>query len=121
MGGDNLRRNRPDADAPEPARLRQLRWMVNGLTATLILGVITVVVLLVIRLSALQPAPPPVLPPVLPDALALPPGETAQAVTLGTGWVAVVTRDTEGAERIRVFDAATGAERAAVPIGPAPD
>ena len=91
--------------------------MVNGLTATLILGVITVVVLLVIRLSALQSAPPPV----LPDALALPAGETAQAVTLGTGWVAVVTRDAAGLERIRVFDAATGAERAAVPIGPAPD
>jgi hypothetical protein len=106
----------PD-DLPEPPRLRALRRLVTVLTATLILGVITVVALLVIRLSALQPAPPPV----LPDALALPAGETAQAVTLGTGWVAVVTRDAAGAERIRVYDAATGTERAAVAIAPAGD
>jgi hypothetical protein len=91
--------------------------MVNGLTATLILGVITVVALLVIRLSAFQPAPSPV----LPEALVLPSDEAAQAVTLGTGWIAVVTRDAAGQEHIRVFDAASGAERAAVPIDPASD
>lgn len=49
--------------------------------------------------------------PALPPALTLPAGEAATAVTLGTGWVAVVTRDGGGMERIRVFDAGTGAER----------
>ena len=35
----------------------------------------------------------------------------ATALTRGTGWIAVVTRDEGGAERIRVLDAATYAER----------
>jgi len=101
-------------DVPEPPALRRLRRLVTLLTATLILGVITVVALLVIRLAALRPAGPPA----LPAAIALPAGESARAVTLGTGWVAVVTVDAAGVERIRVADAATGAELAAVEIAP---
>jgi hypothetical protein len=103
-------------DWPEPPRLRALRRLVTALTATLILGVITVVALLVIRLAALGPAPAPA----LPEAVALPAGETARAVTFGTGWIAVVTVDAAGVERIRVLDAASGAERGAVEIAPAP-
>jgi hypothetical protein len=95
-----------DADFPEPPRLRALRRMVMALTGTLIVGVITVVALLVIRLAAL--APPPT-PPALPEAVVLPTGESARAVTFGTGWIAVVTVDDVGSERIRVLDAATGA------------
>jgi Family of unknown function (DUF6476) len=102
-----------DDEFPEPPRLRQLRWLVNALTGTLIAGVITIVGLLVIRLSQLPE------PPALPAEIALPAGETAAAVTIGTGWVAVVTRDAEGIERIRVLDRATGAERASVEIVPA--
>lgn len=114
MSGDTFGRSGPgDHETPEHPRLRQLRWLVNGLTVTLIVGVITIVAVLVIRLSSIAPAP------LLPEALALPPGETAQAVTLGTGWVAVVTRDAAGTERIRVLDAATGTERAAVTFAPA--
>ena len=101
------------AEPPEPRGLRALRRLVTVLTATLILGVITVVGLLVIRLWALSPAPAPALPP----EIALPAGETARAVTFGTGWVAVVTVDATGAERIRVLDAATGAERGVLAIG----
>jgi hypothetical protein len=99
-----------EADYPEPRRLRQLRRLVTALTATLIVGVITIVALLVIRLAPLSRSP------LLPDAIALPAGETASAVTLGTGWVAVVTADGAGRERIRVFDALSGAERASVAI-----
>ena len=90
---------------PEPRRLRQLRRLVTALTATLIVGVITIVVLLVIRLAPLARAPE------LPPAVRLPAGESARAVTLGTDWLAVVTVDAEGRERIRVLDRATGAER----------
>lgn len=87
--------------------------MVNALTLTLLAGFLTVVATIVIRLSAAPPAPP-----VLPEALSLPRGERARAVTLGTGWVAVVTVDATGLEHVRVFDAETGAERAAIAIEP---
>ncbi len=100
-------------DFPEPPRLRQLRWLVNALTATLIVGVITIVGLLVIRLGATPPAPQ------LPAEVRLPAGETATAVTFGRGWVAVVSVDAGGRERIRVLDAASGAERATLEIPPA--
>jgi len=77
---------------------------VTVLTATLIVGVITIVVLLVIRLASFAP----VAAPALPEAVALPAGERAGAVTFGAGWIAVVTTDAAGRERIRVFEAATG-------------
>jgi hypothetical protein len=99
-------------DFPEPRRLRQLRWLVTALTATLILGVITIVALLVIRLSSIGAAPE------VPAGVALPAGETAEAVTMGKGWIAVVTVDEAGKERIRVLDAATGAPLAVTEIVP---
>jgi hypothetical protein len=102
-----------DDDFPEPPRLRRLRRLVTLLTATLIVGVITTVGLLVIRLSALAPAPAP------PAEIVLPAGESARAVTFGEGWLAVVTVDGAGRERIRVLDRATGAERAVTEIAPA--
>jgi hypothetical protein len=107
---------RDGAETPEPPGLRRLRRLVTLLTATLILGVITVVALLVIRLAALRPAAPPM----LPAQIILPIGEQTQAVTLGTGWVAVVTRDAAGVERLRVLDAETGAPRAEATIAPTP-
>ena len=103
-----------DEDFPEPPRLRQLRRLVTLLTVTLIAGVITVFALLVIRLSSLERRAP-----ALPPAITLPAGESARAVTLGDGWVAVVTADAAGRERIRVLDAGTGAERAVTEIAPA--
>jgi hypothetical protein len=99
----------PD-DLPEPRRLRQLRRLVTALTATLIAGVITVVALLVIRLA------PVTHPPELPASLELPGDESARAVTFGTDWIAVVTADASGRERIRVLDRATGAARAVIEI-----
>lgn len=106
--------NAAHEEAPEPPRLRQLRLMVLALTATLIGGVIAIVALLVIRLQA---APAPV---ALPPEVRLPADERAQAVTLGPDWLAVVTVDGLGRERIRVLDRASGAERAAVDIMPRP-
>jgi len=62
----------------------------------MIFGLITVIVLLVIRLQAI-----PASAPVLPDEVALPEGVTAEAITFGRGWYAVVTGD----DRILVYDA----------------
>ena len=103
-----------DEEFPEPPRLRRLRRLVTLLTATLIVGVITIVGLLVIRLTAVRPTAE------LPAAITLPAGERAGAVTFGSDWLAVVTVDGEGRERIRVLDRSTGRERAMAEIAPAP-
>lgn len=78
-----------------PPSLRWLKWLVTALTLTLILGVITIVGLLVTRLplGTVQP---------FPENLALPDGAVPQAITRGSGWVAVVTAD----NRILIFDTA---------------
>jgi hypothetical protein len=100
-------------DGPEPPRLRQLRLLVTALTLTLILGVIAIVALLVIRLGALGGGRV-----VLPDEIRLPASEKARAVTLGTDWIAVVTVDGDGQERVRVLDRNTGADRGSIEIRP---
>ena len=89
-----------------PLSVRLLQWLVIGLTASLILGVITVVVVIVIRFPfGDTPAP------LLPDTITLPPGVTAQAVTVGPGWYAVVTGDA-----ILIYDRDTGALRQRVAV-----
>ncbi len=77
-----------------PPSLRLLKRLVTVLTVTMILGVITVVGLLVIRMPQMN------IPPALPASLVLPKGVTATAVTMGTGWIAVVT----SGNHILVFD-----------------
>ncbi len=85
----------------EPPQLKFLRRLVTTLTVVMIGGLVVVISLLVIRLSG-DPAIPS-----LPDHIALPDGASAQAVTFGDGWVALVTTDS----RILVFDAQSGALR----------
>lgn len=76
-------------DAPEPRlppSLRLLKWLVMGLTLTMIFGVITVVWLLVTRMPDYSAAH-------FPEKLALPEGTKAEAITRGRGWTGVVTTD----------------------------
>ncbi|MEM8690776.1 MAG: DUF6476 family protein [Pseudomonadota bacterium] len=73
--------------AQEPANLRFLRRLVTGLTAIMIMGVLTIIVLLVIRLNATPSAVQ------LPDTLTLPDGTKPTAFTLGPDWLAVITDD----------------------------
>ena len=83
-------------DAPElPPSLRFLQRLVTVLTVTMILGVIAMVGLLVTRLPQVSATP------VLPAGLTLPDGARVAAVTMGTGWIAVVTTD----DHILIFDA----------------
>lgn len=80
----------PDApDAALPPSLRLLKWLVVVLTLTMIGGVITVVALLVTRMPRVMTASVPA----LPETFILPEGVKAEAVTFGTGWIAVVTTD----------------------------
>ena len=73
-----------------------LARLVTLLTAVMIVGVLTIVVLLVIRLN--QPVASHA--PELPDNLILPTDAGIHAITAGPGWYLVVTRD----ERIFLFD-----------------
>ena len=86
-----------DADRLPPS-LRFLKALVIVLMITMIAGVIAVVTLLVTRL------PDPNAAPRLPEGLAMPAGAVPAAVTLGAGWLAVVTEDS----RILIFSAADG-------------
>ena len=74
------------------------------LTVVMIGGLVLVVSLLVIRLSADGPS--------LPEAITLPEGVEAQAVTFGTGWIAVVTTD----DRILILDPDSGELRQEIEI-----
>ncbi len=94
-----------DAAPPLPRSVRLLQWLVIGMTATMIVGVITVVGVVVTRF----PKPPT---PPLPETLALPAGQSAVAVTQGRDWVAVVT----DADTILVYDRATGRLRQTVTL-----
>ncbi len=88
-----------DTPFEEPPHLRLLRRLVTVLTVVMIFGLLTIVAVIVMRFTG--SAPPGV--PVLPATLTLPEGERAEAVTMGQGWVAVVTRGVDGTETIRVF------------------
>ncbi len=79
---------------PEPANLRFLRRLVTTLTAVMILGLLVILSLLVIRLNT---APAPL---TLPEAITLPGGARAAAVTLAPDHVVVLT---EG-QRVLVYD-----------------
>lgn len=82
--------------------LRLLRWLVTGLALVMGLGMIAIVALLWLRLGQ------PMLPD-LPDAISLPDGAQAEAVTFARDWIVVVTDagevllyDRSGALRDRV-------------------
>ncbi|EBA16627.1 hypothetical protein RSK20926_02444 [Roseobacter sp. SK209-2-6] len=83
----------------EPAQLKFLRRLVTTLTVVMIGGLVVVISLLVIRLSDKGPA--------LPQDITLPAGAEAQAVTFGSDWIAVVTKD----NRILILDPASNAVR----------
>lgn len=92
-----------------PASLRLLKWLVIGLTASLIAGVITVIWLLVTRL------PVPFAAPAVPPGLALPAGATAAAITMAADWIGVATTD----GRMFIFNR-DGSLRQELRITPAP-
>lgn len=102
----------PQEPATLPPELRFLKWLVTALAGTMIIGLITIVTLFVIRLPK-APAPNPA----LPETLAMPDGLSAEAVTIGRGWVGVVASGAEG-EEFLIFDATSGTLRQRIPVKP---
>ncbi len=82
-----------------------LKWLVTGLTATMMAGLIVLIWLFVTRFPDRADVP-------LPDAVTLPSGTTVTAFTRGPDWFAVVTDD----DRILILDASTGTVRQTVTI-----
>ncbi|WP_373356495.1 DUF6476 family protein [Pseudoroseicyclus sp. CXY001] len=76
----------PEEPGGLPPELTWLKWLVITLAGVMIAGFILLITVLVVRLNA----PPRGLP--LPEEIALPEGETVEAVTAGPGWYIVVTR-----------------------------
>ena len=104
--------NTPEHEPDLPPSLRFLKGLVITLMITMIFGVITVVWLLVTRMPDASTTTPQV-----PDALTLPDGLEAEAVTLGKGWIAVVTTSQE----ILIFDPSGGLlKRIQLQLKPAP-
>jgi hypothetical protein len=102
----------PQDPATLPPELRFLKWLVTALAGTMIIGLITIVTLFVIRLpKAAAPNP------ALPGTLEMPEGLSAEAVTMGRGWIGVVASGAEG-EEFLIFDAISGALRQRVPVRP---
>lgn len=104
----------PSLSEADERTLRFLRLLVLVLTATMIVGMVVLVVLFLTRFPKAGPASTTNAGFVLPDTLELPEGATVQAVTQGRDWWAVVTGD----DRILIFDAETGALRQTLAIAP---
>lgn len=92
----------------ETGHLRFLRLLVTGLTGTMIVGLLAIVVLFVMRFSAHAPT--------IPDVITLPDGAQAVAFTQATDWYAIVTDD----NRILIYDRFTGELRQEVELKSAP-
>ena len=98
--------------SPEQERhLKVLRWLVTALTATMIVGLIVLIVLFVTRFPEPRATAPTATIP-LPDSIPLPDGTRVTAFTRGPDWFAVVTGD----NRILILDAATGALRQSITV-----
>ncbi len=103
----------PSLSPADERTLRFLRILVLVLTATMIVGMVVLVVLFLTRFPGAKNAPTESRSGgfVLPETIAVPDGAHVQAVTQGEDWWAVVT-DTE----ILIFDGASGVLRQKVEI-----
>ena len=80
----------------------------------MILGLLTIIALIVITLLRVSSGA------ALPAHITIPGGETTLAFTQGSDWIALVTKDGQGTERIRILDSATGQQRQTIDVAPRP-
>lgn len=102
----------PDEDLPEPPQVRRLRRLVTALTLSCIVAVLAVAAALVGRVLLFDQGGAPLSPAgagAAAQRLALPAGERIVAVGQGPGTILLVTEDAAGLERLRRYDAASGA------------
>jgi len=103
-----------DDDLPEPPQVRRLRLMVNALLVVLMVGMLVVVMAMVLKLGGLGGTPK--LATITAQELTLPEGAEVVAVGQGGAGVLMITRDASGAETLRAFDPASGAQVSVTPI-----
>jgi len=94
--------------------LRRLRFLVTTLTVVLILGMVIVVAAMVVRLGLFDRASES--EPITAESLVLPAGAEVLSLGHAEGQLLILTRDADGAETLRVFDADSGAQISATPI-----
>ncbi|MCF6273545.1 MAG: DUF6476 family protein [Rhodobacteraceae bacterium] len=104
-----------DAPVEEPKNLRLLRRLVMVLTVVMIGGLLTIVAVIVMQFARTGS---PGTELTLPAEISLPDNESAQAVTFGRGWIAVVTIDGDDLERIHIYSS-EGTPRQTIKIEPA--
>lgn len=97
-------------DAPDGKSLLWLRRLVVALALTMMGGLIVLVGLAASLVMSRDGDAD------WPGSLALPDGESVLAVTRGTDWLAVVTRGTDGVERIHIMSPDGETLRQTVPI-----
>ena len=100
------------SDIAKGKQIAWLRRLVLALGLTMMAG-ITILVGLALWLFVAGERPP-----TWPETLAIPAGETVQAVTRATSWIAVVTKDSTGAETIHILSPDGGERRQSVAIKP---
>ena len=86
----------PNSEDGLPPNLRFLKTLVTVLTATMIIGLVTIIVLFVIRLGPGTATQVP-----LPDTISLPEGTQALSVAWGSDHYVVVTAD----QKVLIYNA----------------
>ena len=89
----------------EPPQIRRLRVLVMVMLVVLMLGIVTIAATIVIRLGF---GGEPSAQKLTADAIALPAGAEITALGHGPDGVLVTVKTRDGAESLRLHDAATG-------------
>ncbi len=96
-------------DEKDASVVRYLKTLVTALTVTMIAGFIVLIVVIVMRFNATGTVP-------LPEAIALPAGVAATAITRGPDWLGIVTDD----GRILIYALDGETLRQEITLSPAP-
>ena len=83
---------------PDGKQILWLKRLVTWLTVTMIAGIAILVTLALSAFLGERPAAD------WPDTLALPQGETLQALTRSDAWLIAVTRRTDGTEQVHILE-----------------
>jgi len=80
-----------------PPIVQKLTRLITFLTVAMIVGILAIALVITLMWFRISSSPS------LPDNISLPSGETAIAVTQGTAWSGVVSKDASGAEKLHIL------------------